>query len=67
MPMAQDLLTKCFSRRRKRENAYDQESIFAEPDEIKSRGVAVDMGALENVIVVQQQRCWITQGRSYAP
>lgn len=47
---SRDLLKKCFRRRRKAENAYDQESIFAELDEIKNRGVAVDMGALENGI-----------------
>lgn len=47
---SRDLLTKRFSGRGKRENAYDQESIFAELDEIKNRGVAVDMGTLENGI-----------------
>lgn len=47
---SRDLLTKYFRGRKKREKAYDQESIFAELDEIKSRGVAVDIGTMENGI-----------------
>lgn len=46
---SRDLLAKCFRGRRKQEKV-DQESLFAELDAIKSRGVAVDAGTLEEGI-----------------
>lgn len=44
---SRDLLAKLFYGRRKQEKAHDQEILFAELDAIKSSGVAVDMGVLE--------------------
>jgi DNA-binding IclR family transcriptional regulator len=44
---SRDLLAKIFRGRRMKEMVYDQERLFAELDAIKSSGVAVDMGTLE--------------------
>lgn len=47
---SRDLLEKTFGGRKKRERPFDLESVLAELDAIRSRGVAVDEGALDDGI-----------------